>query len=929
MRPRVRLSEKTVARAGLLALAIAHWKHAGLIIGAGLMPSHVIAVVLALVLLATGLAMLLAASTSARVERQARWWTIASLVIVVAAFAYRDGVYKSVSETMPTTDGHLFMDVAARLLLEGKNPYAESLAEAFRVYRLPLSYSTPLLDGDFSDRTAYPAMSFLVLVPAILARIPTYLVYAAMFVAGLGAVARKAPWWASGIVIAPFLIDDTFLNFAFGGVTDTVWSLCLIGAVLCWRRSLTWTAVLIGLACAQKQHPWFVAPFLLIRVCRETGSPLWAGPPRRFLLIVAGVFVATNLPFVLWGPKAWLLGVVEPLTAPMIQLSDGFTALSMTGYVTMPRWGSSLLFWGIYALALVVYARHTATLSGWCWILPAVILWFGYRALSSYWYLYAPVAAAVLVSHRDDEPSSIVDSARSWRIDVLATSGLGAAAAAFFLWCLLRPAPFEISIAGPIDTWNMQVFRIKARVTNRLGRSVHPRFSVQSRSLQPLQWITDLGPFVLGPGETGEYVFRAPRLYHEFGMTEGARVAVSEDGDPAVRSFATIPIEIFGRRIDALPNESFAFAETRSGAPSGWTFDMSDPSVGLRMLPDLAGDARIRFGFEPEAKAAATPSQFAVCVATQRIESIHPTSRFAYLYATLALPESPIRFRVHVPETANRPPYQEIYGLALAVQGWRGFVLFGDDGPRGRLPTNEPFVMKPAPRGTWTTVELSLREVLTQLEAPLVERRHLYLQAPTVDIPSVPVEVGLFAMLPAGRAASIDFGRIEQTQARPIDDLLLHRSAAGLSMWRGELNTENGNFGKAAMWLQRATDLEPTQGRHIQLGNAYLLHRDFERAKTSYELALAAGPSAAAEKGLGFALLELGQADAATPRFERARDLFSTEETASPRIGYVDALRGLARASAKRGDCASAMTFVGAIRAEAPTLPAPNVEPCH
>jgi len=121
------------------------------------------------------------------------------------------------------------MDVAARMLVAGHNPYPESLLDGYRLQELPLRFATPLTDGGISDRLAYPALSFLLLVPAVLLRVPTHLVYAACFVAALALVVWRTPWWLRGVVLVLFLYDEAFLAFVYGGVIDSPWMLGLVG----------------------------------------------------------------------------------------------------------------------------------------------------------------------------------------------------------------------------------------------------------------------------------------------------------------------------------------------------------------------------------------------------------------------------------------------------------------------------------------------------------------------------------------------------------------------------------------------------------------------------------------------------------------------------------------------------------------------------
>lgn len=931
------LRETTIARLGLVALAIALWKSAAALVFEGLLPRYPTAVVLlAVTYVASFVCLLVASSTSAKATRIAGA-SLGALAAITTVVVFRDAVAKASSEWMPTNDGHVFMDVAARYLLGGKNPYAQGLADAFRVYRMPLSYATPLVDGDFSDRQAYPALSFLVLVPAVLAHVPTYLVYAAAFVAAVAIVVIKAPWWARPIVVAAFTLEDTYFAFAFGGVTDTVWVLLLVGAIVCWRRRPTWAAVLIGLACAYKQHPWFLVPLLLVRLGHDHGEPPWGRAARRFVAIVAAVFVAVNLPFVVWGPRIWIAGITEPLVAPMVQLSEGLTAFSMTGWISMPRAGSSAIFWGLYALALFTYARHTRVLREWCWVVPGVVLWFGYRALMSYWYFFALLALAAMVmglgeGDESAEPAEREAAAmkdRSWRPTVIAACVLAAGIGGFMVWCALRPAPFRMTLVETVETWERRAFLLHVRLENRRDRALRPQFSLQSNSMQPLGWLIVRGPDEVLPGQSAEYTIRAPRVFAEYDVTEDARLSVHNRLEPGHRAFLTVPGERSLKMLDAIPNPAFTVVETRTQVPSGWTFESSNRDAKLTLAKTREARARLTFDFAAETPAVQSTPDFAVCVVGQHLAEVAPGTRKALLSTVLPLPETPFTLDVNVPPSANRPPWDELYGVMLAVPDFRAVVLFGDDVPRGTLPSGEVFTSLPVPRGEWSTATLSPRALLERLQAPLHQVRYKYLRAPTLDFPSVPVELGLLATAPAGKQISVQLGRITQTVTRPTQQLFDHSSPAGLAAWRADLDLENGNYEKAVKQLEIATTLEPTVARLLHLADAYFLSKDFVRARDTYARLLAGGDLLEAEKGIGLSMVELGDLDGAFAHLTKARDRYVEIEKTPPRWHYLATLRGLATVHAKRNDCATALRYRDEIAREAPSLTAPALGTCE
>src|SRR5690606_7426377 len=92
----------------------------------------------------------------------------------------------------------------------------------------------------------------------------------------------------------------------------------------------------------------------------------------------------------------WLLGVSEPVRAPMITFGQGLSAVTMVGAIVMPKTVYSALMFGTLGLTVWIYARHFRQLRELLWIAPAIALWLGNRGLTSYWYFNTiPLALAL------------------------------------------------------------------------------------------------------------------------------------------------------------------------------------------------------------------------------------------------------------------------------------------------------------------------------------------------------------------------------------------------------------------------------------------------------------------------------------------------------------------------------------------------------
>ncbi len=143
---------------------------------------------------------------------------------------------------------------------------------AFSLFHVSPDGYTFLLNGQPVTSLSYPALSFLLYMPFLLAGWSSQL-----------AVAINVLAWAIGIVLTFALLPrslrplaivigsfSVYISYAVGGVTDALFVPLLIGAVYKWDQfpRLRGVAayrgpVLLGLAMAVKQTPWLVLPFLV------------------------------------------------------------------------------------------------------------------------------------------------------------------------------------------------------------------------------------------------------------------------------------------------------------------------------------------------------------------------------------------------------------------------------------------------------------------------------------------------------------------------------------------------------------------------------------------------------------------------------------------------------------------------------------------
>ena len=220
------------------------------------------------------------------------------------------------------------------------------MAPAFSLFHVSPDGYTFLLNGHTVTSLSYPALSFLLYVPLLLAGWSTQM-----------AVAVNVLAWAVGIVLTFVLLPRplrplaivvgsfaVYISYAVGGVTDALFVPLLIGAVYRWDRFaherglVAWRGpILLGLAMAVKQTPWLVLPFLVAGMALEACRPGGRRRPDcrtggRYLAIALAAFAVPNLPFVFGSPHAWLTGMLTPIASHTVPAGQG-----LVGTHPLPR----------------------------------------------------------------------------------------------------------------------------------------------------------------------------------------------------------------------------------------------------------------------------------------------------------------------------------------------------------------------------------------------------------------------------------------------------------------------------------------------------------------------------------------------------------------------------------------------------------------
>lgn len=317
------------------------------------------------------------------------------------------------------TDVMLFTQGAAEHMLVGTNPYTVDLRPTLASVGIDLegtaltSRVTPRTDGKTAKAMVYPAGAFLLVVPQLLLDIGGPQPLLSFLLPALGIVvllARVSPPVLVPMGVIAAIGSRNLPVMALGGISDPTWVLPVLVAMVYWYdERFVWAGVWWGLACSMKQQPWIMAPFLgwwlLVDDVGVSEGRLQNLASRgnratHFFGPAVATFAAVNLPFILWGPRAWALGVVRPLrdgAAPLITQGAGVALLTANGAVPLPKstYVVILVAWG--ALLGVIYILFWERIRWTAWLAPGVVLFGSYRSLPTYFLMLVPICYLALL----------------------------------------------------------------------------------------------------------------------------------------------------------------------------------------------------------------------------------------------------------------------------------------------------------------------------------------------------------------------------------------------------------------------------------------------------------------------------------------------------------------------------------------------------
>jgi uncharacterized membrane protein len=160
----------------------------------------------------------------------------------------------------------------------------------------------------------------------------------------------------------------------------------------------------MAIAIVIKQLAWFVLPFYLILIFRTIGLRQMA----TAIFIIIGVFLATNLAFIITDLDLWFNSVIAPVTDNMFPLGVGIITIVTGGFVDIQSPLPFAILEVTIAVAAVVWYFFKCNRYPQTGLLLAVLpLFFAWRSLWGYFfYIDIIILAAIMLNEYGMESSN-------------------------------------------------------------------------------------------------------------------------------------------------------------------------------------------------------------------------------------------------------------------------------------------------------------------------------------------------------------------------------------------------------------------------------------------------------------------------------------------------------------------------------------------
>jgi hypothetical protein len=323
---------------------------------------------------------------------------------------------------------------ATENLINGKNPYAHpNVITALDKYHGAFDKLTPLREGRLADvfpypspeqleqlwldalqnpdqippevesKLCYPAGCFLLPAPFVLMGIGDLrIIYLILALIALGFIVWLAPRHFRLLLAGGILISLELWNGVASGETGLLYFPFLLLAWVLPKKNLWLSALFMGIAIITKQVAWFFLPFYFILLFQTMGI-------RRLLPvlgIVGGIFLASNIPFIVSDPNLWLNSLFSPMTDNLFPVGVGLITIITGGIINIQ---SPIIFGAIEfcvaGLAIAWYFFYCRRYPHIGPVLAVLPLFFAWRSLWPYFfYIDIMILAAIIIDEYANLP---------------------------------------------------------------------------------------------------------------------------------------------------------------------------------------------------------------------------------------------------------------------------------------------------------------------------------------------------------------------------------------------------------------------------------------------------------------------------------------------------------------------------------------------
>ncbi len=303
---------------------------------------------------------------------------------------------------LPTDEATLSL-YAGHIFLEGMNPYnPSSTLEAFSYYHFAYYFETPLTTGGYVSTLTYPALSFLIVLPAIIFNLKPTVVMLPFFLIPIILVWYRAwslkEWMLSIFIMIVFLSFPLYTSQIELGDFDIVWVSLLMASYFFLTRTKL-SGAFFGASLSVKQFPAIVLPFLLYYIFRTYGlkkTLTWVITAAAAFLAINGYFMLTNLHF-------FVHNLLQDELSPLLGVGLGISQISFLGFIDIPRVYFTISLIVVFLALLASYILFYDKLKYAFFAFPILIFFFNYRLFIQYlvyWLIISLLPAIDLIFYR-------------------------------------------------------------------------------------------------------------------------------------------------------------------------------------------------------------------------------------------------------------------------------------------------------------------------------------------------------------------------------------------------------------------------------------------------------------------------------------------------------------------------------------------------